>query len=68
MISQLEWNTLQQRRAKIRLITLYKIIHNLIELPKEQYLLPPTSSYHHQALKLSATLYIYQLFEVLVLS
>ena len=50
MISQLEWNTLQQRRAKIRLITLYKIIHNLIELPKEQYLLPPTSSYQHQAL------------------
>ena len=50
MLSLLEWNILQQRRAKIRLITLYNIIHNLIELPEEQYLLPPTSSYQHKAL------------------
>ena len=41
---------LLQRRAKIRLMTLYKIIHNLIEIPYESYLLPSTSSYKHQTL------------------
>ena len=50
MVSQLQWDTLQQRRAKIRLITLYKIINNLIEIPCEQYLLLATSTYKHQTL------------------
>ena len=44
LYSSLNWSrancpTLQQHRAKIRLTTLYKIIHNLIEIPFEQYLL-----------------------------
>jgi hypothetical protein len=50
MISNLKWDSLKQRRAKIRLITLYKIIHNLIEIPREQYLLPTTSTYQQQSL------------------
>ena len=50
MVSHLQWDTLQQRRAKIRLTTLYKIIHNLIEIPYEQYLLPSASTYEHQTL------------------
>ena len=50
MVSNLQWDTLQQRRAKIRLTTLYKIINNLIEIPYEQYLLPSASTYVHQTL------------------
>ena len=44
MVFQLQWDTFQQRRARIRLTTLYKIINNLIEIPYEQYLLPATST------------------------
>ena len=50
MINQLGWETLQQRRAKIRLVTMYKIINNLVEIPHDQYLLPSTSSYQYQSL------------------
>ena len=44
IVSHLQWDTLQQRRAKIPLI------HNLIEIPYEQYLLPSTSTYEYQTL------------------
>ena len=62
MVSQLQWDTLQQRRAKIRLTTLYKIINDLLENPYEQYLLPATYTYKHQTLNfqrpLTATNYL----------
>ena len=48
MLTELEWETLQQRRAKIRLITLYKIVNNLIEIPRSQYLTPVIPMYQHQ--------------------
>ena len=50
MLTNLEWETLQQRRAKIRLITLYKIVNNLIEIPRNQYLTPVIPMYQHQCL------------------
>ena len=50
MLTDLEWETLQQRRAKIRLITLYKIVNSLIEIPRNQYLTPVIPMYQHQCL------------------
>ena len=50
MLTNLEWETLQQRRAKIRLITMYKIVNNLIEIPRNQYLTPVIPMYQHQCL------------------
>ena len=50
MISNLKWDTLKQRRAKIRLITLYKVIFNLVDIPREHYLLPTASKYQPQSL------------------
>ena len=50
MIRNLGWDSLKQRRAKIRLATLYKIMFNLVEIPREQFLIPTTSTYQSHCL------------------
>ena len=42
MIRELEWESLEQRRAKWRLINFYKVIHNMINLTTSN-LIPSTS-------------------------
>jgi predicted YcjX-like family ATPase len=43
MLGDLEWDTLETRRKKIRLTMMYKIINNLIDIRAEEYL--PLFSY-----------------------
>ena len=38
MLGDLEWDTLETRRKKIRLAMMYKIINNLIDIRAEEYL------------------------------
>ena len=38
MLGDLEWDTLETRRKKIRLTMMYKIINNLIDIRAEEYL------------------------------
>ena len=45
MLDMLQWETLEQRRAKLRLLFLYKISKNIVDLNAENYLLPSTSRY-----------------------
>ena len=44
MIKQLEWNSLESRRAVARLAMFYKIVNGLVAIPKDQYLRPITQS------------------------
>ena len=41
MISELSWETLEQRRAKTRAVLMYKIINNLVDIPSHTLLIPP---------------------------
>ena len=41
MISNLKWESLEQRRAKARTVLMYKIIHNLVEI-RTKHLLKPS--------------------------
>ena len=50
MIRNLGLDSLKQRHAKIRLATLYKIMLNLVEIPRDQFLLPSTSTYQSHCL------------------
>ena len=47
MINQLGWRSLQQRRADIRLLLFYKIVHGLIVLDFSQELIPVTTTLRH---------------------
>ena len=38
MLKSLDWNTLQQRRKEARLGMLYRIQHDLVDIPKDNYL------------------------------
>lgn len=38
MLRSLDWNTLQQRRKEARLGMLYRIQHDLVDIPKDKYL------------------------------
>jgi hypothetical protein len=40
MVQQLQWEPLQVRRVKIRLVLLYKIQQGLVAIPAETYLVP----------------------------
>jgi hypothetical protein len=41
MLSELSWETLEQRRAKTRAVDLmYKIINNLVDIPSHTLLIP----------------------------
>jgi len=44
MLDQLGWESLETRRVKQQLITMYKITHNLIDVPAHTYLTPSTST------------------------
>ena len=48
MITQLKWRSLEQRRADMRLILLYKIKKNLIAVDFRHQLIPPTRLTRHQ--------------------
>ena len=40
MLSSLQWPTIQQRRLNIRMCMIYKIIHNLVAIPQDNYFIP----------------------------
>ena len=40
MQQYLGWDTLQERRAKGKVVMLYKIIHGIVDIPPTQYLIP----------------------------
>ena len=42
MITNLGWSSLQQRRIEARLVIMYCIIHDLVDIPAEQVLHPAT--------------------------
>ena len=41
MLSELSWETLEQRRAKTRAVLMYKIINDLVDIPSHTLLIPP---------------------------
>ena len=43
MLDHLQWESLESRRSKIQLTLFFKVIHNLIDIPADQYLTPSTS-------------------------
>ena len=43
MLNQLQWKTLQERRAQAKTIMLYRIVHSLVDIPPQQ--LTPTISH-----------------------
>jgi len=44
--NDLQWQSLQSRRATLKVTMLYKIIHNLVSIPSH-YLIPNTSNTRH---------------------
>ena len=50
MLNQLQWPTLQLRRQHAKLTMFYKIVHQLIDIPAQPYLLPAstTTRGHHE--------------------
>ena len=47
MIYQVDWHSFQQRRADIRLVLFYKILHGLVALDFSQELIPVTTTSRH---------------------
>ena len=43
MIDQLQWESFESRRSKIQLTLFFKVIHNLIDIPPDNYLTPSTT-------------------------
>ena len=43
MIEHLEWESLEARRAKHQLIMLFKFIHDLVDIPANEYLTPASN-------------------------
>ena len=43
MLDHLDWESLEARRAKTQLIMLFKIIHGLVDIPAEDYLVPAST-------------------------
>ena len=43
MIDQLQWESLESRRSNIQLNLFFKVIHNLIDIPADNYLTPSTT-------------------------
>ena len=44
MLTNLDWDTLQERRDLTRLSMMYRIVHGLVDIPAESYLKPSTST------------------------
>ena len=67
MMANLGWDTLQKRRDLARLSMMYRIVHVLVDIPVEPYLIPLTSmtrghdSRFHQ-IRTSNTTYQYSFF------
>jgi hypothetical protein len=40
MLSELSWETLEQRRTKTRAVLMYKIINKLVDIPSHTLLIP----------------------------
>ena len=40
LLERLKWETLEDRRHKLRLILTYKILHNIVAIPPQQYFKP----------------------------
>ena len=53
MIDQLQWESLESRRSKIQLTLFFKVIHNLIDIPADNYLTPSTTRTHYQLIRFS---------------
>ncbi len=47
MLSDLGWETLEHRRAKLRLCMIYKITHSLVAIPLDPYLKPAQTRTRH---------------------
>ena len=43
MMQDLSWDNLAERRAKTKVVMLYKIVNHLVDVPSEQYLIPTGS-------------------------
>ena len=43
MLTQLGWSTLQERRARMRILLLYKATHHLVAVNSDLYLVPITA-------------------------
>jgi hypothetical protein len=43
IISNLKWESLEQRREKARSVLMYKIVHNFVEIHAEHLLIPADS-------------------------
>jgi hypothetical protein len=43
MLDNLEWETLESRRAKNQLVMFFKIINDLVDIPSSNYLIPANS-------------------------
>ena len=69
MLDHLGWDTLETRRSKLQLIMLYKIVHDLIDIPAADYLTPSTSrtrashSYKFNQLSSSTDIFKYSFFQ-----
>ncbi len=46
MLHQLQWSTLQVRRAQMKVTIMYRIVHNLVDVPTT-YLIPISSARGH---------------------
>jgi hypothetical protein len=44
MIKSLGWQSLDLHRTNAKLVTMYRVVHNLVDIPAEQFLKPTTSS------------------------
>ena len=68
MMANLGWDTLQKRRDLARLSMMYRIVHVLVDIPVEPYLIPLTSmtrghdSRFHQIRTTNTTRYQYSFF------
>ena len=40
MLTDLHWNTLQERRMQVKSAMLYRIVHNLVAIPVTRFLIP----------------------------
>lgn len=47
MLTELRWNTLQERRMQCKSVMLYRIVHNLVAIPATPYLIPARTSRGH---------------------
>ena len=57
LLQNLSWESLETRRTKISLHMFYKMFHNLVKIPYQQYTLPSTTSirghHHYKLIQLS---------------